>query len=45
MTVIQTAMLCGRPRTAVRDAIFTEQTAAEGLDRPFTNAPSVPAPK
>ena len=31
MAVVQTAMLGGMPYTALRDAIFTHPTAAEGL--------------
>jgi pyruvate/2-oxoglutarate dehydrogenase complex dihydrolipoamide dehydrogenase (E3) component len=31
MAVVQTAMLGGLPYTALRDAIFTHPTAAEGL--------------
>jgi hypothetical protein len=45
MAVAQTAMLGGLPYTALRDAIFTYPTAAEGLDGLFANAPSAPAPR
>ena len=31
MAVVQTAMMGGMPYTALRDAIFTHPTAAEGL--------------
>ena len=31
MAVVQTAMLGGLPHTALRDALFTHPTAAEGL--------------
>jgi pyruvate/2-oxoglutarate dehydrogenase complex dihydrolipoamide dehydrogenase (E3) component len=43
MAVIQTAMLSGMPYTALRDAIFTHPTAAEGLIGLFSNPPSAPA--
>jgi pyruvate/2-oxoglutarate dehydrogenase complex dihydrolipoamide dehydrogenase (E3) component len=42
MAVIQTAMLGGMPYTALRDAIFTHPTAAEGLGGLFANPPSAP---
>jgi pyruvate/2-oxoglutarate dehydrogenase complex dihydrolipoamide dehydrogenase (E3) component len=42
MAVVQTAMLGGMPYTALRDAIFTHPTAAEGLIGLFANPPSVP---
>jgi pyruvate/2-oxoglutarate dehydrogenase complex dihydrolipoamide dehydrogenase (E3) component len=38
--VVQTAMLAGLPYTALRDAIFTHPTMAEGLNVLFANAPS-----
>ena len=43
MAVVQTAMLGGMPYTALRDAIFTHPTAAEGLGGLFANPPSAPA--
>jgi pyruvate/2-oxoglutarate dehydrogenase complex dihydrolipoamide dehydrogenase (E3) component len=42
MAVVQTAMLGGMPYTALRDAIFTHPTAAEGLVGLFANPPSAP---
>ena len=42
MAVVQTAMLGGMPYTALRDAIFTHPTAAEGLIGMFANVPSAP---
>jgi pyruvate/2-oxoglutarate dehydrogenase complex dihydrolipoamide dehydrogenase (E3) component len=45
MAVAQTAMLGGMPYTALRDAIFTHPTAAEGLVALFANPPSTPVPK
>jgi len=45
MAVVQTAMLGGMPYTALRDAIFTHPTAAEGLGGLFANPPAAPAPK
>ena len=42
MAVVQTAMLGGLPYTALRDAIFTHPTAAEGLIGLFSNLPSAP---
>ncbi len=45
MAVVQTAMLGGMPYTALRDAIFTHPTAAEGLLGLFANPPSEPAAK
>jgi pyruvate/2-oxoglutarate dehydrogenase complex dihydrolipoamide dehydrogenase (E3) component len=45
MAVVQTAMLGGMPYTALRDAIFTHPTAAEGLGGLFANVPSAPAPR
>jgi pyruvate/2-oxoglutarate dehydrogenase complex dihydrolipoamide dehydrogenase (E3) component len=44
MAVVQTAMLGGMPYTALRDAIFTHPTAAEGLLGLFVAPPAVPAP-
>jgi pyruvate/2-oxoglutarate dehydrogenase complex dihydrolipoamide dehydrogenase (E3) component len=44
MAVVQTAMLGGMPYTALRDAIFTHPTMAEGLVGLFANPPSVSAP-
>ena len=44
MAVVQTAMLGGMPYTALRDAIFTHPTAAEGLIGLFSNPPAAPAP-
>jgi pyruvate/2-oxoglutarate dehydrogenase complex dihydrolipoamide dehydrogenase (E3) component len=43
MAVVQTAMLGGMPYTALRDAIFTHPTAAEGLLGLFSAPPSAPA--
>jgi hypothetical protein len=45
MAVVQTAMLGRMPYTALREAIFTHPTAAEGLDGLFANPPSAPAPR
>ncbi len=42
MAVVQTAMLGGLPYTALRDAIFTHPTAAEGLLGLFANPPAAP---
>ena len=42
MAVVQTAMLGGLPYTALRDAIFTHPTAAEGLIGMFANPPADP---
>jgi pyruvate/2-oxoglutarate dehydrogenase complex dihydrolipoamide dehydrogenase (E3) component len=39
MAVVQTAMLAGLPYTALRDAIFTHPTAAEGLIGLFASLP------
>jgi pyruvate/2-oxoglutarate dehydrogenase complex dihydrolipoamide dehydrogenase (E3) component len=44
MAVVQTAMLGGMPYTALRDAIFTHPTAAEGLLGLFATPPSAPTP-
>ena len=40
MAVVQTAMLGRLPYTALRDAIFTHPTAAEGLIGLFSNTPA-----
>jgi pyruvate/2-oxoglutarate dehydrogenase complex dihydrolipoamide dehydrogenase (E3) component len=42
MAVVQTAMLGGMPYTALRDAIFTHPTAAEGLVGLFAVPPAAP---
>jgi pyruvate/2-oxoglutarate dehydrogenase complex dihydrolipoamide dehydrogenase (E3) component len=42
MAVVQTAMLGKLPYTALRDAIFTHPTAAEGLVGMFTTPPQDP---
>jgi pyruvate/2-oxoglutarate dehydrogenase complex dihydrolipoamide dehydrogenase (E3) component len=42
MAVAQTAMLGGMKYTALRDAIWTHPTAAEGLLGLFTNPPTAP---
>src|SRR5262249_36575709 len=44
MAVVQTAMLGGMPYTALRDAIFTHPTTAEGLIGLFTNPRWAPLP-
>src|SRR5262249_55624270 len=44
MAVVQTAMLGGLAYTALRDAIFTHPTAAEGLLGLFANPPAAPGP-
>jgi pyruvate/2-oxoglutarate dehydrogenase complex dihydrolipoamide dehydrogenase (E3) component len=44
MAVVQTAMLGGMPYTALRDAIFTHPTAAEGLVALFSTITSLPSP-
>jgi pyruvate/2-oxoglutarate dehydrogenase complex dihydrolipoamide dehydrogenase (E3) component len=44
MAVVQTAMLGDLPYTALRDAIFTHPTAAEGLIGLFSSTLSSPAP-
>jgi pyruvate/2-oxoglutarate dehydrogenase complex dihydrolipoamide dehydrogenase (E3) component len=44
MAVVQTAMLGGMPYTALRDAIFTHPTAAEGLVGLFSTPLSAPTP-
>jgi pyruvate/2-oxoglutarate dehydrogenase complex dihydrolipoamide dehydrogenase (E3) component len=41
MAVVQTAMLGGMPYSALRDAIFTHPTAAEGLGGLFAGVPSL----
>jgi len=43
MAVVQTAMIGRLPYTALRDAIFTHPTAAEGLISLFSNPPSHPS--
>jgi pyruvate/2-oxoglutarate dehydrogenase complex dihydrolipoamide dehydrogenase (E3) component len=40
MATVQTAMLAGLPYTALRDAIFTHPTAAEGLVRLLASVPA-----
>jgi pyruvate/2-oxoglutarate dehydrogenase complex dihydrolipoamide dehydrogenase (E3) component len=45
MAVAQTAMLGGMPYTALRDALFTHPTAAEGFVVLFAKPPSAPVPK
>ena len=42
MAVVQTAMLGRLPYTALRDAIFTHPTSAEGLIGLFSNPPTAP---
>ena len=42
MAVIQTAMLGRLPYTALRDAIFTHPTSAEGLVGLFSKPPTAP---
>jgi pyruvate/2-oxoglutarate dehydrogenase complex dihydrolipoamide dehydrogenase (E3) component len=42
MAVVQTAMLGRLPYTALRDAIFTHPTSAEGLIGLFSNPPMAP---
>ncbi len=44
MAVVQTAMLAGLPYTALRDAILTHPTMAEGLGSLFTNVPAKATP-
>jgi CRP-like cAMP-binding protein len=43
MACVQVAMIAGLPYTALRDAIFTHPTMAEGLIPLFSNVPLVPA--
>ena len=45
MATVQTAMLGALPYTALRDAIFTHPTAAEGLGVLLTNVPARQAQK
>jgi pyruvate/2-oxoglutarate dehydrogenase complex dihydrolipoamide dehydrogenase (E3) component len=45
MAVVQTAIMGGMKYTALRDAIFTHPTAAEGLTGLFSMTPAAPAPK
>jgi pyruvate/2-oxoglutarate dehydrogenase complex dihydrolipoamide dehydrogenase (E3) component len=40
IAVVQTAMLAGLPYTALRDAILTHPTMAEGLNVLFLNVPA-----
>jgi pyruvate/2-oxoglutarate dehydrogenase complex dihydrolipoamide dehydrogenase (E3) component len=40
MAVVQVAMVAGLPYTALRDAILTHPTIAEGLVALFTSAPT-----
>ncbi|MBP9144216.1 MAG: hypothetical protein KBF21_01950 [Thermoanaerobaculia bacterium] len=40
IAVVQTAMLAGLPYTALRDAILTHPTMAEGLNVLFATAPA-----
>lgn len=40
LAVVQTAMQGGLPYTALRDAIFTHPTMAEGLNVLLANVPS-----
>ena len=44
MAVVQTAMLAGMPSTALRDAILTHPTMAEGLGSLFANVPPTATP-
>ncbi len=44
MAVVQTAMLAGLPYTALRDAILTHPTMAEGLGSLFAHVPPPSAP-
>ena len=41
MAVVQTAMIAELPYTALRDAILTHPTMAEGLGALFSGVPSV----
>ena len=41
MACVQVAMIAGMPFTALRDAIFTHPTMAEGLIQLFSNVPVV----
>jgi pyruvate/2-oxoglutarate dehydrogenase complex dihydrolipoamide dehydrogenase (E3) component len=43
MASVQVAMIAGLPFTALRDAIFTHPTMAEGLTSLFTKVPPMPA--
>ena len=43
MASVQVAMIAGLPFTALRDAIFTHPTMAEGLILLFSNVPPAPA--
>jgi pyruvate/2-oxoglutarate dehydrogenase complex dihydrolipoamide dehydrogenase (E3) component len=40
MSVVQTAMMGNLPYTALRDAVFTHPTMAEGLGSLFTGVPA-----
>ena len=44
MAVVQVAMAAGLPYTAVRDAVLTHPTTAEGLVSLFAAVPSRAAP-
>ena len=41
MAVVQVAMLAGLPYTAIRDAVLTHPTMAEGLGDLFSSVPRV----
>jgi pyruvate/2-oxoglutarate dehydrogenase complex dihydrolipoamide dehydrogenase (E3) component len=43
MASIQTAMMARLPYTAIRDAIWSHPTLAEGLSPLFSSTPSLPA--
>ena len=43
IAVVQVAMMAGMPYTALRDAVLTHPTMAEGLTVLFANEPHVPA--
>lgn len=42
MAIVQTAMMAGLPYTALREAVFTPLTIAEGLGALFANVPAMP---
>jgi len=42
LATVQTAILGGMPYTALRDAIFTHPTMAEGLNSLFAGVPAEP---
>jgi pyruvate/2-oxoglutarate dehydrogenase complex dihydrolipoamide dehydrogenase (E3) component len=44
MAIVQVAMIAGLPYTALRDAIFTHPTMAEGLIMLFASMPSTSVP-